>query len=63
MELKLTRPEVTLLRELLEADLSALLHEIAKTDTRTMRDGLKYREELLKGILERLGERALEASA
>lgn len=62
VELKLTESEAALLREILEADLSALIHEIAKTDTRTMREGLRHREVLLKGILDRLGERALKAS-
>lgn len=54
MELRLTKPEVELLHGLLEADLKELLMEIARTDTRSMREGLLRREELLKGILDRL---------
>ncbi len=54
MELRLTKPEVELLHGLLEADLKELLMEIARTDSRSMREGLLRREELLKGILDRL---------
>jgi len=55
MELRLTEPEVKLLREVLDADLSGLLMEIARTDNRAMREGLKKRQDLLKEILDRLG--------
>jgi hypothetical protein len=55
MELRLTEPEVKLLREILDADLSGLLMEIARTDNRAMREGLKKRQDLLKEILDRLG--------
>ena len=55
MELRLTEPEVKLLREVLDADLSGLLMEIARTDNRVMREGLKKRQDLLKEILDRLG--------
>jgi hypothetical protein len=54
MELTLTTNEVALLKELLEADLSKLLMEIANTDIRSMRKGLKEREEMLQGIVEKL---------
>jgi hypothetical protein len=54
MELRLTEPEMKLLKEILNADLSELLLEIARTDHREMREGLKKREMLLKGILDRL---------
>ncbi|HEU5360236.1 MAG TPA: hypothetical protein VFU42_03665 [Candidatus Deferrimicrobiaceae bacterium] len=62
MELRLMEPEVELLRALLESDLSDLLMEIARTDNRAMREGLKKREELLKGILDRLEGTVLQAS-
>jgi hypothetical protein len=54
MELTLTNTEVELLREILEADLSKLLMEIANTDIRSMRKGLKEREEVLRGIVGKL---------
>jgi hypothetical protein len=54
MELRLTEPEMKLMKEILNADLSELLLEIARTDHREMREGLKRREMLLKGILDRL---------
>jgi hypothetical protein len=62
MELRLTEPEVQLLLDMLHADRKALLMEIARTDNRAMREGLKRREELLKGILQRLGSTMLKAS-
>ncbi len=62
MELWLTEPEVELLREMLVADHKALLREIARTDNRTMREGLKRREELLEGVLDKLGSTVLKAS-
>lgn len=55
MELRLTEPEVRVLRETMEADLKDLLMEIARTDNRTMREGLKKREGVLRDILNRLG--------
>ena len=55
MELRLTEPEVKLLREVLDADLSGLLMEIARTDNRVMREGLKKRQDLLNEILDLLG--------
>lgn len=55
MELTLTNMELQELRELLDSDYSRILLEIAKTDTRKMREELKIREELLKGIMEKLG--------
>ena len=62
MELRLTESEVQLLLDMLHADRKALLMEIARTDSRAMREGLKRREELLKGILNRLGSTMLMAS-
>lgn len=54
MELALTGPEKLVLRETLEKAINDLLMEIARTDHRKMREGLREREEMLKGILERL---------
>jgi hypothetical protein len=62
MELRLTESEVQLLLDMLHADRKALLMEIARTDNRAMREGLKRREELLKRILNRLGSTMLKAS-
>lgn len=62
MELRLTDPEARLLGETIETDLKALLMEIARTDNRSMREGLKRREELLRGILDRLGSGVRKAS-
>ena len=55
MDLTLTNMELQMLRELLEADYSRIILEIAKTDTRKMREELKIREALLKGVMEKLG--------
>ncbi len=55
MELTLTNMELQVLKELLDADYSRIIGEIAKTDTRKMREELKIREELLKGIIGKLG--------
>jgi hypothetical protein len=54
MEMALTASEMRVLRETLEKALNDLLMEIARTDNRKMREGLKEREEILKGILDRL---------
>jgi hypothetical protein len=54
MELALTGPEKQVLRETLEKAIKDMLMEIAHTDNRKMREGLKEREEVLKGILNRL---------
>lgn len=62
MELTLTNMELQVLKELLDADYSRIILEIAKTDTRKMREELKIREELLKGIIEKLGVKARGAA-
>jgi hypothetical protein len=62
MELQLTGPETKLMKEILHADLSNLLLEISRTDNRAMREGLKNREMLLKGILDRLEVPVVKAS-
>ena len=54
MEIILTGPEKLVLRETLEKAINDMLMEIANTDNRKMREGLKEREEILKGILEKL---------
>ncbi len=55
MELTLTNMELQVLKDLLEADYSRIIGEIAKTDTRKMREELKVRETLLRGVMEKLG--------
>jgi len=51
MDLTLTGPEKLVLRETLEKAINEMLMEIANTDNRKMREGLKEREEILKTIL------------
>jgi hypothetical protein len=50
----LTTTEMQLLQELLDAAASRLLLEIAHTDHRGMKEGLKAREGLLQGVLQKL---------
>ncbi len=54
MVITLTDAEKLVLRETVEKAIKEMLMEIANTDNRKMRDGLKLREELLKGIIEKL---------
>ena len=54
MNISLSDSEVRLLQELLQGDMSRLLLEIAHTDHRSMRDGLKAREEVLNGVIQKL---------
>lgn len=54
MVITLTDAEKLVLRETVEKAIKEMLMEIANTDNRKMRDGLRLREELLKGILEKL---------
>ena len=54
MEITLTGTEKLVLRETLEKALHEMLMEIANTDNRKMRAGLKEREEILRAILARL---------
>ncbi len=54
MNISLSDPEVKLLREVLEGDRCRLLLEIAHTDHRSMREGLKAREEVLQRIIHKL---------
>jgi hypothetical protein len=62
MEMALTRSEKQVLRETLEKAIHDLLMEIARTDNRKMREGLREREEILKGILDRLPVEAHSAA-
>lgn len=62
MELVLNDAEAKALREVLSGELSRLLLEIANTDVRSMREGLRERETILRGILERL-PKAVRATA
>jgi len=50
----LTGPERFVLRETLDKAINEMLMEIANTDNRKMREGLKEREEILKGILAKI---------
>lgn len=54
MEITLSGAEIPVLRETLEKATHEMLMEIANTDNRKMRDGLKEREETLKAILAKL---------
>jgi predicted house-cleaning noncanonical NTP pyrophosphatase (MazG superfamily) len=54
MEITLTGPEKVVLRETLEKAIKDMLMEIANTDNRKMRLGLKEREEILITILAKL---------
>jgi hypothetical protein len=62
MEITLTGAEKLVLRETLEKAINEMLMEIANTDNRKMRDGLKEREEILKKILAMLPAEARSAA-
>lgn len=51
MEITLTGAEIVVLRETVEKALHEMLLEIAHTDNRKMREGLKEREEILSSVL------------
>jgi len=51
MEITLTGAEKLVLRETVEKAIHEMLMEIANTDNRKMREGLREREEILKKIL------------
>ncbi len=55
MELTLTSTELEVLKDLLEGDYSRIIREIARTDARKMREELKVREALIRGVMEKLG--------
>ncbi len=52
--LEMTTTEASLLKEILNADLSDLRMEISDTDLKTFRDKLKEKEEVIKHLIERL---------
>lgn len=54
MGITLTDAEKLVLRETVEKAIKEMLMEIANTDNRKMREGLREREEILKGILGKL---------
>ena len=54
MEITLTGAEKLVLRETVEKALHEMLMEIANTDNRKMREGLKEREGILRTILAKL---------
>jgi len=54
MNISLSDSEEKLLQELLQGDLSRLILEIAHTDHRSMKQGLKAREEVLKSVIQKL---------
>ena len=62
MELTLTNMEILALKAALHADISDMIREIARTDNRGMREGLKANEELLESILEKLSVAAKKAA-
>jgi hypothetical protein len=62
MEITLTGSEKVVLRETLEKATHEMLMEIANTDNRKMREGLREREEILKTILGKLPAEARTAA-
>ncbi len=52
--LEMTTTEASLLKEILNADLSDLRMEISDTDLKTFRDKLKEKEEVIKHLIQRL---------
>ena len=62
MVITLTDAEKLVLRETVEKAVNEMLMEIANTDNRKMRDGLKEREEILKTILAMLRAEARSAA-
>ena len=62
MEITLIDAEKFVLRETLEKAINEMLMEIANTDNRKMREGLREREEILKTILAKLPAEARTAA-
>jgi tRNA(Glu) U13 pseudouridine synthase TruD len=62
MEITLTDAEKLVLRGTLEKAMKEMLMEIANTDNRKMREGLREREEILKTILAKLPAEARAAA-
>ncbi len=56
--ISLSDPEVKVLQELLQGDLCRhLILEIPHTDRRSMREGLKAREALLRSVIQKIEEK------
>jgi hypothetical protein len=55
MQLDLTADEVTVLSDVLQGALGALREEIYKSETTDYKESLKRREQVLGGLLSRLG--------
>jgi len=62
MVITLTDAEKLVLRETVEKAINEMLMEIANTDNRKMREGLREREEILKTILTMLRAEARSAA-
>jgi len=62
MGLTLTGDEKLVLRETVEKAINEMLMEIANTDNRKMREGLREREGILKGILDKLAAEVRSAA-
>jgi hypothetical protein len=62
MEITLTDAEMLVLRGTLEKAMNEMLMEIANTDNRKMREGLREREEILKTIHAKLPAEARTAA-
>ena len=62
MGITLTGAEKLVLRETVEKAINEMLMEIANTDNRKMREGLREREEILEGILDRLAAEVCTAA-
>ncbi len=62
MEITLTGAEMLVLRETLEKAMHEMLMEIANTDNRKMREGLREREGTLRAILAKLPAEARTAA-
>ena len=62
MEITLTGAEKIVLRETVEKATHEMLMEIANTDNRKMREGLREREEILRKILAKLPSEARTAA-
>ena len=56
MQLTLSDPEMSLLREILDEDYRNLKEEINKTETADFKHELKEREALLESVLHKLGD-------
>ena len=62
MEITLTGAEMLVLRETVEKATHEMLMEIANTDNRKMREGLREREEILRTILAKVPAEARTAA-